>query len=154
MDLAVSRDASTATGAEDDREDHLRASGRTVGGLGDGEAVGVVGAADGTGQGSRKVMLQRLAVEPGGVCILHQTSGADNGAWNSDAHRGGTAAADALLQLSHHVSDRLHRGGIVMLRGSNAQAGHLRAVRVQRESLNLCPAEVDSDANSFCHGSP
>ena len=154
--LPIHSNPAAASCAQNHREDQPRASRRSVGRLGDGQAVGVVGAAHGPRQRSRKVALQRLAVQPRRVGILHQPGGAHNRSRNPHAHRGrfARAAADAPLQLLHHLCNRPHRGRVVVLRRRNAQPRNLRAAPIQREPFDLGAAQVDSDANPFCHTPP
>jgi len=63
--------AATDAGAQDDGEGDGRAGRRAVGGLGQGQAIGVVGEPHGLAQGLLQVGMQGLADEPGGVGVLH-----------------------------------------------------------------------------------
>jgi len=142
-DVPVDGDASAAAGAQDDGEDQFSPCGGAVGGLGDGEAVGVVGAPDGSAECGEQVALKRLAVEPGGVGVLDQASGRDNG--SRDAQADGAGGAGALFEIVDDLNDGCDGGGVVVLRGGNAEPGQLQAGGIEGQAFDLGAAEVDSD---------
>ena len=124
----------------------MSALARAVGGLRDGEAVGVVGDADGAVERGGKVVDQRMAVEPGGIGVLDQAIGGADAAGNSGPN--GPAPAGLPLQL---VDERGHGGdaGAVVAAGRiDAQAGELVAGVVEGERFDLGAAEVDADAHA------
>src|SRR4051794_37179866 len=77
----------TAAGTEDYAEDGWGARSGTIHGLREGKAVGVVGESHRAPQVGLEVALQRLAVEPRRVGVLHEPA--------RRRHRAGYADADA-----------------------------------------------------------
>ncbi len=143
VDAVADGDAAAAAGAEDDAEDEVVGFGGAVGGFGDGEAVGVVGAADLAAECGAEVEFEGLAVEPGGVGVLDQAGGADDGAGDADANGAGLAG-----QGLHGLDEALdggEGGGVVALRGGDAAAVELVAVVVEGDGFDLGAAEVDTD---------
>ncbi len=62
---AIDHDAAAHPGAEDGREHRARTGARPIGGLGHGQAVGVVGEPQRASEQGLEVVLQRLAVQAG-----------------------------------------------------------------------------------------
>lgn len=87
-------DESTAdAGAEDDAEDGGVFNSCAEGGLGEGEAVGVVFDDDGAAEGVLEIGLEGAAIEADGVGIFEETGMGIGGAGGGDADAGGDGQA-------------------------------------------------------------
>ncbi len=82
----VDHHTTAGPGPEDDTEDNARAGRRTVARLRQRQAICVVLESDGTVQGSRQILAQRPANQPGGIGVLHQSGCRRDGARHADAH--------------------------------------------------------------------
>ena len=118
-------------------------SARAVGGLGDGEAVGVVRGAHVTAQDATEVVLDGPAVQPRRAGPLGNPRPRVERAGQPDPHRAG--AANRLLDLSHHRCDQVQAAVVVRPRRRRPRPGQLRAVLGERDHLDLGPAPVDPD---------
>ncbi len=78
----------TAAGAEDDAEDDIAPGGGAIGGLGQGEAIGVVGDADFAAEQSLQVLVEGMAVQGDGIGVFHQAGGGADAAGDADADAG------------------------------------------------------------------
>ena len=121
VDLAAERQTAAAAGAEDGGEDDGGSGGGAVMGFGRGEAVGVVGAADGAVEGGFQVVAEGLAGHPDRVGAFDQAGGRADRAGHSDAD--GALAAGVALYRADDSGYGFDRGGIVAARGRHAQAG-------------------------------
>src|SRR5271168_4156795 len=95
MDLAMHDDAAAAAAAQDDAEDNAIAGAGTVGGLAEGEAVGVVLDPDLAVQPLAEVVIEAVAVQRDGVGAFDQAGGGADDAWNADANCGPRGGGDA-----------------------------------------------------------
>ena len=111
VDPPADHDSAADTGAEDDAEDGVVPLARAVDGLGQGEAVGVVGDSDRAVEARLEVGLEGVAVEPSGVGVLDQAGGAGDDA--GDADPDGTGAAGLRLELGDQAGDGVEAGLVV-----------------------------------------
>ena len=72
-DVLVDREAPTAAGAEDDREDDAPVRARTIHRFTQGETVGVVRHRDRTSEGGFEIGFQSAAVQAGRIGVAVQT---------------------------------------------------------------------------------
>ena len=139
---AVDRDAGAGAGAQDHREDDAEAGARAVGGFRQRQAVGVVGQCHRLAQQGHQVLLQRPAVQAGGVAVLHQA------ARRQCARRADADAERAVARAAGRVGERgdgLQRGAVVALRRGHALAPDQAAGGVEHHGLDLGAAEVDAE---------
>ncbi len=101
--------AAADAGAEDDPEYNVMAGPGPVGGLGDGEAVGVVGETHGAAEGGFEVLVQGPADERGRVGVLDHARGRRKGAGDADADA--ADLSDTLLHGSDQVGDDVRMPG-------------------------------------------
>src|SRR5215472_4065757 len=94
----------TASGTEDDAEDDLSSDSRAIRRLADGKAVCVVRATHVARESVAEIALQRLAIEPGRIRILHEACRCNNRAGNSNAD--GALHADLALEAVNNFGDR------------------------------------------------
>ena len=141
-ELAVDRQAAAATGADDHREDPGQACRRTVDGLGQGQAVGVVGQPHGTTQARLQVLAEPPAVQPSGIGVAHHARARRHRARRAHADR--AAAAGLLLGLGDQVADR-DDGRVVGSRLGGPHASQEPAVRRQGGGLDLRAAKINAD---------
>ena len=142
-EAAVHHDAAADAGAEDDAEDHLRAGAAAVHGLGEGEAVGVVGDFHRTVEDAGEVALQVAAVQPGRVALGDVAGAAVDRAGDADADALDAGARFALEPL-HQPADGLEAALVVEARGGDAGAGALGAVGVEHDAFDLGAAVVET----------
>ena len=143
MDAAVHDDAAAAAGAEDDPEHDSIAGAGTVGGLAEGEAVGVVLDADLAVQAFADVVVEAVAVQGDGVGALDQAGGGADDARDADADCGGDAEAG--FAVANQGGDGAERVGVAGGRG-DAVTEDLRAGRAEGDDFDLGAAEVDADS--------
>ena len=139
---AVHRDAAAAAGAQDHAEHHRRARAGAVGRLGERQAVGVVGERDRLPEPRGEVGVQRLAVQAGGVGVLHAAVGPRR-AGRADAHA--ERPAGRVARSRDQPGDRVERGAVVVGGRRHARAPAFAAVRVEQQGLDLGAAEVDAE---------
>ena len=148
--LAVYDDAATDAGAQNHAKHDGRTGGGTIGGFGQGQAVGIVGQPHRSRQRTFQVFLERLTVEAGRIGILHPAAGGRNRAGGADAD------AAALIQLGFGFVDERgdggHRGHIVVLGGGHAAAQTFLAGSIQCDQFDFGTAKVDAKAERVGHG--
>jgi len=142
---AVEGDPRAAAGAEDGREDDAPARAGAIDGLGQGEAVGVVLAADFATERATEIAIQRLAVERDGVGVLDEAVPGRNRAGNADAH--GAALAQGGFRLVHQSGEGRHDGVVARGRRVRPLAIELLAAVAERDDFRLGAAEIDADAH-------
>src|SRR6185436_21145912 len=114
-------------------------------GLGQGEAVRVVGEAERSVQQALEVLAEGPAVEPHAVRILHETGGGRERPRHPDAYPRGLPAL-ALEPLDQR-GDRGQRRAVAPARRRHAPSPALLAVAVERDGLDLGAAEIDADSH-------
>src|SRR5690606_735689 len=93
-----------------------------------------------------QVLVERAPDEPGGVGVLDEAGGGRDDAGNADADR--RRAAVAGLQPMDERRNR-GKGGVVVPTGrGHALPAQLASAGVERDALNLGPAEVDADSHA------
>lgn len=142
---AAHDEAATDAGADDHGEHHLRARAGAIRGFGHREAVGVVRQAQRPLQQRLQVLLQRLAVEAGGVGVADQAGDRRQRAGRADADAG--PEADGALGVLNQAHDRPQRGLVVTLRRRHAASEAFTTVLVERDQLDLGATQVDADAH-------
>jgi hypothetical protein len=121
VDLAAERQTAAAASAEDGGEDDIHPGGDAVKALRRGEAIGVVGAADGTVEGGFEIVAERLACHPDRVGTLDQAGRRADRPRHSDADAALTAGFP--LDRANDPRYGFHRRGVVAPRGRHAQPG-------------------------------
>ncbi len=148
--LTVDDDAATDAGSQDHAKHDGRTGGGTIGGFGQGQAVGVVGQPHRATEHAFQVFFEWLANEAGRVGIFHAAAG------GRDCAGGADADAAALFQLGFGFVDQRcdggHRGHIVVLRGGYAAAQQFLPGRIQRNQFDFGAAKVDAKAERVSHG--
>ena len=144
--MTVDDDPTPDARAEDDAEYDVRADARTVGGLGDGEAVRVVHEPDRAVESRLEIASQRPAVEPDGVGVLHKPRVGHERARDADAH--GPDRAGGAVELPHQSRNSVEQRRVIPWRG-HASSRDLVTRGRQRDRFDLGSADVDADA----HGS-
>ena len=96
----VANDPAADAGSKNDAEDGPLARRRTVGRLGEGKAIRVVGKAHRPAEGRLQVARQRAAIQPGGVCVLDKTRRRRDRAGHADPDRG--RRADLPFEVYNH----------------------------------------------------
>src|SRR6202789_416143 len=145
MDSAVNRDATTATGAKDHTEDHLKVLRRTIGRLADRKAIGIVRATHLAAQRFAQVPLERLSIHPRRVRILHQPSRADNRTRNSHTHR--TRLLRGRLQLTHQAGNAGDGSRVVALWRRHADPLQFNSLCIKSDRLNLRPTNIHANTH-------
>src|SRR5262245_11711471 len=137
-DFPINHNSPSDPGSQDDAEHHAGAFPRPVHRLRQREAVRVVLEPDRSTQGSFQVLLQRPAVEPGRVRVLHQPALARKRAGNPDTD-------GALPGFLCKIRYRGERRVIVAARSRDALAEYLEPGGIESERLDLGPAQIDAD---------
>ena len=145
---AADDEAAADAGAEDHPEHHVGSGGGAVGGLGDGETVGVVGKTNRAPERHSQIRLERSTDEPGGIGVLDQAGGGRDGAGDGDADA--CRGAGACLEAGDQFGDGGDGGLVTAGRRGDAQARLLGPVRRQRHAFDLGAAEVDADTHVMC----
>lgn len=109
VDLAAERQAAAAAGAEDGGEDDIHPGAGAVKCLGCGEAVGVVGAADGAAERLFQIVAERLAGHPDRVGAFDQAGRRADRSRHSDAD--GSVTAGFPLDRADDACDGFDRCG-------------------------------------------
>src|SRR5262249_35851410 len=147
---AADHDAAAHAGAEDHAEDDARAGRGAVGGLGEREAVGVVGDAHRAPEPRFEILPERPPVEPSGIAVADEPGRRRDRARSADADR--AARAELGLGGGDEPADRLDGAGIIFARRRDAPAQQLALAaalaRAERHDLDLGPAEVDAEARA------
>jgi hypothetical protein len=117
---------------------------RAVDRLGDREAVRVVLHADLAPERACEVLVQRPAVEPGRVRVLHPTR--ERGDRARDAHADAAALGELAFGVAHERDDRRDRARVVVARRRHPAAQARRAAPVEGRDLDLRATQVDADA--------
>jgi hypothetical protein len=128
------------------RLDAARVAPRAVDGLRQREAVGVVGHPHLAIEQRAEVAMERVADQLGRVGVLHEARGGRDRA--GDAYADARVRAERGLGLAHQPGDRLQDRGVGAARRRAAAPEELRAVRPDRDRLDLRAAKVDADAQS------
>ncbi len=121
--LAIDDDAAADAGSQNHAKDRCGAGGGAIGGFGQRQAVGIVGQPDRAIECAFEVLLQRLAVEAGGVGVLDPAGGRGNRAGGADAD--GAAGAQLGFGLLNQRGDGRNGGGVILLRGGHTAAQDL-----------------------------
>lgn len=137
------------TGPEDDSEHDFRISGRPIDGLGEREAIGVIGEPNLAPEGAGEVFAQGLSVEPGGVAVLHPPGARGNGP--GSAHSDRRCGIESRTETLDEVGKRCQGGRVVVTRGGDSVAPDHGAIRGEENALDLRAAEVDPDAHGRKH---
>ncbi len=130
-------------GSNNDTKHHRRSGRSSVGRLGQRETVGVVAESQWLSDESLQILMQRFAVEPDRVGVLHQAGRRGNGAGDANANRAGLPelTQEGCCQVRNDA-----KGCIVVAarcRYSAAQT-HVSLI-IQGEGLNLGAADVEAD---------
>jgi hypothetical protein len=144
--LAIHHNAAAAPRADDQPEHDAAPGRRAVRGLGEGEAIRIVGDAHFAPQQRAEILVERMAVQRVGIGVLHQPGGRRDAARYAHAHGG--AHPGLGLGLAHQSGHHLQRGAVAS-GGWRAAAQQLLALRVQQEDFGFRAAEVD--ANTIGH---
>jgi len=142
QDPSIDHDAATDTGTENDAENDLGALSATVGGFGQGEAIGVVSQPDFPAQPLLQVAAQGAADQAGRVGVLDQAAGLRFGTRNRDPDA--ALPAQFGFGLLDQAADRLDGGAVVALRRGDATTQAFAAIIGQRDDFDLGAAEVDA----------
>src|SRR5205823_1964957 len=124
VDAPVDRDSPADARAEDHAEHAVESSARSVGRLGEREAVRVVHQPHGPTEPLLEHALERRADQPAGVGVLDDPRALRDRAGNADAHR--VRLADRALDERDHRLDRAERA-LVVARRAHAVAEALLA---------------------------
>ena len=143
QDGAVDDQAGTGSGADDGGEHDTGAGGGAIDGLGQCEAVGVIGDANGAVERGGQVEVQRLADQERGICVFDDPCGGRDGAGYGNPDR--TPCSDRRLHGRHQPSDRIDGRGIVARRCGNAAACPDATVVADGNGLDFGAAEIDAD---------
>lgn len=150
VDTAIHGDSAAASGSENHCENQMFSGAGAVGGFGDGEAVGVVGATNFSVQGFAEVAVKRFSNHPGGIGIFYGMGDSRNGTGNADAD--GAAAAQFAFNLLDALFDGADGGIVIAARGGHPVTMQLSSIAFERDKFNLGSPEVDSDANFASRG--
>ncbi len=142
---SIDDDTAADAGTQDHPENDSRLGGRAVDGFGQRKAVGIVGQANRSPEGSGKVLVQGLADEPGRVCVLHQAAVGRNGTRHTDPNA--AAVADPSFELLDQGNDRGKGPVIVFLRGLASLSEYDGAAVIKDGSFDFCAAEI----NAYTH---
>ena len=129
---------------DNDPEDNIGISAGAVRRLRERKTICVVGHAHWPCQRSCQVFVKRSPDQPGGIRILNQTGRRRDGPRDTDADR--APLADALFHSMYEIGDRLHRRIVIPVRCRDSCSVALVAIRQQRDGLDFCPADVDTDS--------
>ena len=106
-----------------------RAGAGAIDGLRQGKAVGIVGEPDRAAEMRLEVALERLAVEPRRVGVLHQPARRRQRARHADADRCRSSAAGAFLEHAHHLGRWPDGRAVVVARRRHAMLGQRASAR-------------------------
>src|SRR5450759_14460 len=145
-DFPMRNDTAADARAEDHAKHHFRACRCAVGGLGKREAVGIVGEPHFALQERLQVEPQRLANQPGRVCILDQACRTRFRAWNADADR--TPLSQFVFGCVDKAGHRLHCVPVVVPGRRHTAAQEFRTVVRQRDDLDLGATQIDAKTHA------
>src|SRR6266436_1018681 len=147
VQTAIDGDSPAAASAQYDCENDVLARAGAVSCFRNRQAVGVIRASHFARHRATKVFVERLAVQPGGIGVLHQTSPRRNGPGDSHAHGG--APSKFLLDSFDGFCYGAHRSFIVETRRGYAVAVQFLAVALQGHEFNLRAAEIHANSNEL-----
>ncbi|MNI36711.1 hypothetical protein D3C73_907730 [compost metagenome] len=142
---ALVRHYATATaGAEDDPEHQVGAPAGPIHGLGQREAVRIVGHPYRLTEGGLEIGLERMAIEEQAVGVLDATVVGTHRPRqaNTDAKGGAGLLGKAADKPGHHLDE----GGIALLRGCDAAPTQLVAATIEQQPLHLGATDVQSQS--------
>src|SRR5262249_61557521 len=143
------KDSAPEAGAEDPAEHAACTGSGPVHGLRQRKAVGVVGKPHRPVQVRLEIALERLAVKPRRIGVLHQAARRRHRAWN--ANPDASLSARALLEETHHVGDGAHGGPVVVARRWSAMLAQGTPVRPKCYACDLGAAQIDANARARAH---
>src|SRR5437763_6722047 len=123
---------------------------RAVSGLGNGQAVRIVSAADFAFKGAAQVFVKGFSVQPGRICIFHETGSRGN--CPRDSHADGGGAAKLFFHFLYALSDGADRAFVVEARSRDAMAVEFGAVALERDKFNFCATQVHANAKGVAPG--
>ncbi len=136
------RDAAADAGAQDHGQHNVETRARAVGGLRNGQAIGVVGQPHPPAQGAFEIFREGMAVEEGGVGVADQACARRDRARDGEAHP--LAAPCDGLGLRDQGADRRDRR-LILARRRLPQATQDIAALIQGGRLDLGAAEIHTD---------
>src|SRR6266566_3124851 len=119
----------------------------TVSGFGNRQAVRIVGAADFATERMAQILIERFAVQPGGVGVFHESGSRGNGSRNAYADTRG--AVELLLQFFYLVGYGADRAFVIEPRCGDAMAVKLGSVALEGDKLNFCAAQIHTNAQGI-----
>jgi len=134
QNLPVHDDSGAASRPDDDPEHNHATCGRAIGGLGEGEAIGVVGDADFPAEQPGEVLFEGLPIQRDGIGIFHESGRRADRSWNAQSYGG--AGADLGLGFAHHGGDIRQDVRVACGRGS-PPAPQRRAVFIENQNFGL-----------------
>ncbi len=146
-ELPVDDDTAADPGSQRRAEDDPGILSGAVEGLGDGEAVAVVGHADRQAENRFQIHVERLSLNPGGVAVLHQPGLRIEDSGHADTD-GSNGFGRLFLQGRDQPGNRLQRPRIVAARRRHAQPHEFPIFPIEQGARALGAAEIQPDPDS------
>ena len=141
----MNHDAAADAGPQNDPEHQSGPGPCPILGLGQSEAIGVIGKPHRTPQRHCQIVIQGFADQPGGVGVLHQTGGGTDGSRHADPHLG------RLTQLGLHPLNQIADGGngrLVRSDGRHPPPHQFAPLIIQSDGFGLGAAQINADPHA------
>ena len=119
----------------------MRSSTCAIGRFGNSQTVCVILDTHQAPKNPLQVLVQGLAVHPGGIGVFHQSGGRGECTGDADTDRGAGSGLGG--SFGNQISDRLQGGLIIVTRGGDAVTENNGVVTVEHRNLDLRPAQID-----------